>query len=123
MKKSRLLLIGAQVLAAVLFVYNFDRSGQSPWWAWLTPLAMVIFIIMNSIWFTRFISWVIFAVSFFAFMALLSAFTLRWRFEPGFNSMPFYMSIIMYVVFIYVGLGQLKILGGSQPASPMEVSR
>ncbi len=117
MKTSRKLLIAAQVLATLLFIYNFDRSNQV-WWSWVTPLAMVILVIVNSIWFTRLVSWLIFAISFFAFMVLLSAFTLRWRFQTGFDAMPFYMSILMYVTFIYVGLGQLKILGGGSSSQP-----
>lgn len=113
MKRSRLFLITAQILATILFIYNFSEARTGSPLAWITPLVMILLIVINSFWFTRFVSWLIFAVSFFSFAALLSAFTLRWRLEQGFNPVPFYRFIIMYIVFIYVGLAQMKILGGS----------
>jgi hypothetical protein len=111
--KGRIALIAGQLLAAILFVFNYPILSQGVWSAWFTPLAMVLLIALNSFWFTRFVSWLIFAASFFSLLILLSAFTLRWRLEAGFNPSLFYRAIIMYAVFIYVSLGQLKILGGA----------
>lgn len=124
---ARKILIGAQVLAAVLFVAGIDRTGNQSWVSWSVPLAMVILIIINSVRFTRFVSWVIFGVSFFCLLTLLSAFTLRWRLESGFTAWPFYRAMLMYTVFIYVSLGQIKLLGGgashaSAPANPESLS-
>ncbi len=82
--------------------------------SWLVPLTLVLFIVMNSIWFTRFLSWVIFSGAFFGFLVVLSAFTLRWRLEPGFSAVPFYKSLLMYSLFVYVSLAQIKILGDAQ---------
>ncbi len=115
MSKGRVSLITGQMLAAILFAVNFPFLSQGVWLAWFVPLLMVLLIAVNSFWFTRLASWIIFAVSFFAFLILLSAFTIRWRLEPGFHAGIFYRAILMYAVFIYVSLGQLKILGGATP--------
>lgn len=112
MKKN--ILIGAQLLATALFIDHYQANVDQHWASWAVPLAMIICIAINSVWFTRFLSWVIFAVSFFCLMAILSAFTLRWRLQPGFAPMPFYKAMLMYTVFVYVSLGQIKIIGGRQ---------
>lgn len=112
---GRKILVGAQVLAAVLFVSGVDPRGNQSWLSWVVPLALILLIVLNSIRFTRLVSWIIFGVSFFCLLTVLSAFTLRWRGEPGFNPFPFYRSMLMYTVFIYVSLGQIKILGSGKP--------
>lgn len=111
MIKSRTALIISQVLAAVLFVYNAGKWQQAAWYAWFIPLILVLLIVVNSFWFTRFVSWIIFAGSFFCFLSVLSGF-LIWRREPNFDAQPFYSSIIMYMTFVYVSMGQVKVLGG-----------
>jgi len=108
---ARFLLIAAQLTATFLFLFQFQRGQEQHWWAWGIPLLLIVLVIINSFWFTRFVSWVVFAVAFFAFLLLLSAFTLRWRLEPGFVATPFYINIGMYVAFVYASLGQLKLLG------------
>ena len=51
-------------------------------------------------------------------MIVLSALAIRYRTEPGFNASPFYIATAMYVTFVYISLGQLKIyVGGSAPLS------
>lgn len=117
MKKGRATLIAIQLLATFLYINNFDRLSQGIWVAWFVPLLLLILIILNSFWFTRFVSWVIFSGSFFSFLVLLSAFTIRWRAEAHFQSGPFYQAILMYAAFIYVSLGQIKLLGGALPPS------
>ena len=109
---ARKILIGAQVLAAALFAWSVDLRGDQPWIAWAVPLALILLIVVNSIRFTRLAAWVIFGGSFFCFLVLLSAFTLRWRLEPGFEAWPFYRAMLMYVTFVYISLGQIKLLGG-----------
>lgn len=106
-----------QLLAALLFIYHTSRAAEGLWLSWAVPLVLVLLIVVNSVWFTRFVSWVIFAGSFSCFLVLLSAFTLRWRLEPGFSSVPFYRAMVMYICFIYVSLAQIKILGSSTPQS------
>ena len=96
---------------------------KGPVVGWLVPLLLLLLVIVNSIWFTRFVSWLIFAVAFFGFLVVLSGFTIRWRLEPGFASMPFYRAIVMYVLFIYISLGHIKLLGGGSAApGPTEAS-
>lgn len=108
---KRVKLISLQVAAALLFAWHVNvHSAQMI--SWLVPLLLLLLIVVNSIWFTRFVSWVIFAGAFFGLLVILSAFTLRWRLEPGFSSAPFYRSLIMYALFVYVSLAQIKILGG-----------
>lgn len=107
-----------QVLATVLFMATFNDSRGGHWLGWFVPMTLVALVGVNSIFPSRFISWVIFAVAFFGFLVVLSAFTLRWRGETGFKPLPFYRALGMYVTFVYVSLGQLKLLvgGGKRPA-------
>jgi len=107
----RLLLILAQMTATILFIWNFEVTQSMHPVAWILPLVLIVLVIVNSFWFSRLVSWVIFSAGFFSFLVLLSAFTLRWRLETGFDSSPFYRSIIMYTAFVYVSLAQLKIRG------------
>ena len=107
----RLLLILAQMTATILFIWNFEVAQSMHPVAWILPLVLIVLVIVNSFWFSRLVSWVIFSAGFFSFLVLLSAFTLRWRLETGFDSTPFYRSIIMYAAFVYVSLAQLKIRG------------
>lgn len=108
---KRLKLIGMQTASALLFAWHVNVRNN-PILSWAVPLVLLMLIIVNSIWFTRFVSWVIFAGAFFCLLVVLSAFTLRWRLEPGFSAMPFYRSLGMYALFVYVSLAQIKILGG-----------
>ena len=110
--RGRFFLIAAQLAATVLFMINFQNGVSSHWSAWFVPMVLIVLVVCNSFWFTRAVAWVIFSMAFFSFLAILSAFTLRWRLESGFNPHPFYRAIFMYVAFIYVSLGQIKILGG-----------
>lgn len=113
-------LIVMYLLAAFFFAWQVRIHQNAPL-SWLVPLVLFILMIVNSIWFTRFVSWLIFAGSFFCMLVILSAFTLRWRLEPDFSSTPFYKSFIMYALFVYVSLAQLKILGsGSSAPHTME---
>ncbi len=121
MTKGRIILIVAQVLATLLFVSHYRANADQQRLSWLTPLVVLILIIINSIWFTRFVSWLIFAVSFFALMVVLSAFTIRWRLEPGFSPIPFYRAIFLYTMFVYISLGQIKLIGGASHAQPPQV--
>ena len=111
--KARTIIILAQVLVTVLYLINYQGHTSTPdtksFVLSLIPLALVGLIIINSFWCTRFVSWLIFSGAFFGFMITLSAFTLRWRLEPGFNTTPFYRSIIMYVCMVYISLGQMKL--------------
>lgn len=111
---GRFFLIAAQLTATVLFAFHFKASPTEPWIAWAVPMVLVALVAINSIRFTRFVSWLIFAAAFFAFLVVLSAFTLRWRGEVGFNPWPFYRAMIMYIAFIYASLAQIKLLGGGQ---------
>ena len=115
MTKGRLFMIGASLTATILFVFNYEYSPQKYWLANVVPLVLVILSVVNFLHFTRLVAWIIFALAFFAFLVILSAFTLRWRMEEGFNPYPFYRSIIMYIAFIYVSLAQIKILGSPIP--------
>ena len=114
---GRKFMIGAQVAATLLFIANVGRASSQNWLAWAVPLVTILLIVVNSVWFTRFVSWIIFSTSFFGLLVVLSAFTLRWRGETGFAPGPFYRTMAMYVAFIYVSLAQIKILGGGSPAS------
>lgn len=111
---GRLFLIGAQVTATVLFVWNTGRIGQQHWTLWFVPMVLIVLVVVNSFWFTRAVSWTIFALAFFGLLVILSAFTLRWRLEPGFNAAPFYRSLGMYTAFAYISLAQIKIKGGQR---------
>jgi hypothetical protein len=111
--KGRAVLLFFQILATVLFISSVGRVAGQPALSWIVPLALLILIVVNSVWFSRFASWLIFAGSFFSFLVLLSAFTMRWRLEKNFDAAPFYRSMIMYIAMVYVSLGQIKILGGS----------
>jgi hypothetical protein len=116
MGKGRFFMIAAQLTATVLFAMQFTASPARPMWPWLIPMILVALVAANSIWFTRFGSWIIFATAFFAFLVVLSAFTIRFRTEAGFNAWPFYRAMVMYIAFIYASLAQIKLLGGgSQP--------
>lgn len=114
MTKGRFFLIAAMMTATVLFTFQFKASPTLPIWPWAVPMLLVALVAINSIWFTRFIAWVIFSLAFFGFLVVLSAFTLRWRNEPGFDPLPFYRAMIMYIAFIYSSLAQIKLLGGSK---------
>jgi len=118
MTKGRKILIAAQVLASLLFVSYYRANARQSFLAWIVPLTVLLLIIVNSVWFTRFTSWLIFSLSFFGFLVVLSAFTIRWRLEPGFSSWPFYRAILLYVTCVYISLGQIKILGGAMYAEP-----
>ncbi len=119
---KRVKLITLQVLSALLFAWHI-KINTGAVVTWLVPLLLLVLIVINSAWFTRFVSWVIFAGSFFCLLVVLSAFTLRWRLEPGFSPIPFYKALIMYSLFVYVSLAQIKILGDAvqEPAKPTEV--
>jgi hypothetical protein len=113
---ARRILIGGQVLVTVLFISHLQASRTGHWLGWFVPMVLLVLVVINSLRPTRFVCWLIFAVAFFCFLILLSAFTLRWRAEPGFSPIPFYRAMLMYVTFIYVSLGQLKLyVGGSTP--------
>ncbi len=113
---ARKILVAAQVAATLLFVLHYRANTSGNWMAWVTPLAILILIVINSVWFSRFGSWLIFSLAFFSLLVILSAFTLRWRLEPEFSARPFYRSLGMYTLFIYISLGQIKILGGANAA-------
>ena len=102
-------LIGAQLAATLLFVTTVRISTASHWAGWAVPLALLLLIVVNSIWFTRMAAWVIFAGAFFSLLVVLSAFTLRWRLEPGFASGPFYRTLGMYAAMVYASLAQIKL--------------
>ncbi|OVE78452.1 hypothetical protein BVX98_00110 [bacterium F11] len=108
---GRVLMIGISLLATILFIMNFQRGSSEHWLSFIFPMILIILVIVNYLRFTRLISWLIFAGAFFSFLVILSAFTLRWRLEAGFDPVPFYQAIGMYVAFIYVSLAQIKIMG------------
>lgn len=118
MTKGRKILIAAQVLATLLFVTQYRVNAEQSWLAWFVPLTVLILIAINSAWFTRFVSWLIFSISFFGLLVVLSAFTLRWRGETAFAAAPFYQAMLMYAAFVYISLGQIKILGGASHGVP-----
>jgi hypothetical protein len=105
-KRARL--IAAQVIATLLFVTSVSIATSPSWISWAVPLVLLLLIVVNSIWFTRFVAWLIFAGAFFALLSVLSAFTLRWRLEKGFQPAPFYRSLGMYAAMVYASLGQIK---------------
>lgn len=110
-----------QVAATVLFIATFNESRSGHWLGWFAPMTLVALVAVNSLFPSRFLSWVIFSLAFFGFLVVLSAFTLRWRLEPGFTPFPFYRALLMYVAFVYVSLGQLKLLvGASKGSAPAE---
>ena len=106
---ARVLLIGAQLSATLLFVSGVRPAAAEHWSSWAVPLVLLLLILINSFWFTRLVAWIIFAGAFFALLVVLSAFTLRWRLESGFTPWPFYRSIFMYAAMVYTSLGQIKI--------------
>jgi len=108
---GRLFMIGSSLTATLLFIFNYELVETQHWSAVLIPMVLIILVVVNYLRFTRFVAWVIFSLSFFSFLVLLSAFTLRWRLESGFDAAPFYRTIIMHVAFIYVSLAQIKLLG------------
>jgi uncharacterized protein involved in response to NO len=109
---ARKLLIGAQLVATLLFITSYRAGTHTAVIAWAVPLCILLLIVVNSIWFSRFTSWLIFALGFAGLMAILSAFTLRWRMETEFSSAPFYKAMLMYALFVYISLGQIKLIGG-----------
>ena len=109
---SRGILIFAQLTATYLFVSTVQLSESMHWWSWALPLALLLLIVINSIWFSRFTTWVIFSGAFFALLVVLSAFTLRWRLEDHFDSVPFYRALVMYACMVYASLGQIKLNAG-----------
>ncbi len=109
MTKGRLFLIGAEVTAVVLFISSVSGGGEPHWSSWLVPLVLIGLLVVNSVWFSRLVSWLIFAGGFFALVIVLSAFTLRFRLEAGFEAAPFYRAMIMYAAFVYASLAQLKL--------------
>jgi hypothetical protein len=113
---GRAFLIAAQLTATLLFITTARVAGAYHWSAWAVPLALLLLIVVNSIWFTRFVSWIIFAGAFFALLTVLSAFTLRWRLERGFDSGPFYRGLGMYTAMVYASLAQIKM--NSRRSSP-----
>ncbi len=116
-------LIVYELTATVLFMWHTANIPDRTVLSSSVPLVVMLLIVVNSVWFTRLGSWVIFATSFFSFLVLLSAFTLRWRLENGFQPAPFYRAMAMYASFIYVSLAQIKIRGAgpssaAQPDAP-----
>ena len=112
---AKKILIAAELAATLLFVGSYRIDANVPWVAWAIPLAILLLIVVNSLWFSRFTSWLIFSLAFSSLMVLLSAFTLRWRLEPAFSSAPFYRAMLMYTLFVYISLGQIKLIGGKVP--------
>ena len=112
---AKKILFGAQMAATLLFVTSARIDAAGPWIAWAAPLAILLLIVINSIWFSRLTSWLIFSLAFSALMMILSAFTLRWRLETAFSSAPFYKGMLMYTLFVYISLGQIKLIGGKTP--------
>lgn len=110
---GRAFLIGAQLAATVLFLISL-RSPMTPA-AVAVPAVLIAAMVINSLAFTRLVSWFIFAAAFFSLLVVLSAFTLRWRLEPGFDPWPFYRAMGMYTAFVYVSLAQIKVLGQNAP--------
>lgn len=112
---GRAFLIGAQLTATLLFITSVRMADATHWIAWAMPLGLLLLIVINSIWFTRLVSWVIFAGAFFSLLTVLSAFTLRWRLEDGFSSAPFYRSLGMYAAMVYASLAQIKLSSRRHP--------
>jgi hypothetical protein len=112
---GRTFLIGAQLTATLLFVSTVRPASSLHWSAWAMPLVLLLLIVINSIWYTRFIAWVIFSGAFFALLVVLSAFTLRWRLENAFSSAPFYRALGMYTAMVYTSLAQIKLLTRRAP--------
>lgn len=109
---TRGLLIFAELVATYLFVSTIQLAEAMHWWAWALPLALLLLIVTNSIWFNRLVTWLIFSGAFFSLMVVLSAFTLRWRLEHDFNPVPFYRAMVMYGCMVYASLGQIKMNAG-----------
>ena len=116
---ARTFLIFAELVATYLFVSTIQVAESMHWWSWALPLALLLLIVINSVWFTRLAAWAIFAGAFFALLTVLSAFTLRWRLEDHFNPVPFYRAMAMYTCMVYASLGQIKMYASSlSPSSP-----
>src|SRR4051812_37447971 len=113
---GRKFLIAAQIIATVTFMSLVPRAGEAHWITWAAPLALLLLIVVNSIWFSRLGSWVIFCGAFSALLLILSAFTLRWRLETGFQPGPFYKAMGMYAAMVYASLAQIKLNAG--PRAP-----
>jgi len=109
---AKRLLLATQIAATLLFISSYRINDATPWISWATPLVILILIVINSIWFTRFTSWLIFSLAFAGLMTILSAFTLRWRLDSAFSSAPFYKAMLLYTLFVYISLGQIKLIGG-----------
>src|SRR5581483_9856780 len=99
---AKRILIGTEMAAALLFVTSYRIDDTGSWIAWAAPLIILLLIVINSIWFSRFTSWLIFSAAFSALMMILSAFTLRWRLETTFSPAPFYKAMLMYTLFVYI---------------------
>ena len=110
---AKKILIGAQVAATLLFVTSYRINITGPSVTWAVPLAILLLIVINSLWFSRFTSWLIFSLAFCGLMMILSAFTMRWRLQTAFSPAPFYKSMLMYTLFVYICLGQIKLIGGA----------
>ncbi len=108
MTLGRAVLIAAQLTATFLFISTVRIASSLAWWGWAMPLALLILIVVNSIWFTRLWAWLIFSGAFFSLLVVLSAFTLRWRLDDHFSSAPFYKAMGMYTCMVYTSLGQIK---------------
>lgn len=111
-------MLAGQILATLLFISHFQANARFGVMAWAVPLAVLLCIVINSVWFTRFVSWLIFALAFFGFLVVLSAFTIRWRTEQGLSAWPFYRAILFYATCVYISLGQIKIIGGAKYGQP-----
>ncbi len=117
MTKGRKFLLAGQILATLLFISHFHTNMNYGLAAWGVPLIVLLLIVVNSVWFSRFWSWLIFGIAFFGFLVVLSAFTVRWRTEAGMQAWPFYRAILFYATCVYISLGQIKILGGAKYAA------
>jgi hypothetical protein len=114
-------LVFGQVLATVLFVTNYNSAVNGHWVGWAMPMLLIVLVAVNSMMPSRFLSWLIFSLGFMSLLMVLSAFTMRWRLEPGFSPAPFYRSMAMYLTFVYISLGQLKLYVNPKIAASMEV--
>ena len=113
---GRKFLIAAQLIATVMFMSLVPHVGQAHWSTWVGPLLLLLLIVVNSIWFSRLGSWLIFCGAFSALLLVLSAFTLRWRLETGFRPAPFYKAMLMYAAMVYASLAQIKLNAGPRAA-------
>jgi hypothetical protein len=109
---AKKILLGAELMATFLFIGSYRINVNGPAVGWVMPLVILLLIVVNSVWFSRFTSWLIFALGFSGLMMILSAFTLHWRVQPVFSAAPFYKAMLMYALFVYISLGQIKLIGG-----------